>query len=110
MLILFEIALATFAVTYVLKFTDGPWDAFWYFRRWIGIQWQFDGDQEIEEYLDEDAGFWANLVQCWWCLSTWVALGWTILAVVLLGLSLAEAPFYWFASVALAGLVKKVVD
>lgn len=42
MLILIEIALATFAVTYILKFTDGPWDVFWKFRRWVGIQWQFD--------------------------------------------------------------------
>ena len=111
MLILIEIALATFAVTYLIRYTDGPFDIFWKLRRLVGIEWDYkSGTDEIEEWAGDDTGFFGSLIVCWWCLSTWVSAFWTILAVLLLGLSLAEAPFFWFGAVALAGLLKRYLN
>jgi len=83
---------------------------FYKIRRKIGIQLDLNEKQEFEEYVDSDSGFLASLVNCWWCFSTWIALFWTILAVCLLGLSLAEAPFIWFGAIAIAGVIEKVLD
>lgn len=110
MLILIEIALATFAVAYLIRYTDGPFDVLWEFRRKIGMEWGYDEKQEIVEYAEDGAGFLASLVSCWWCLSTWISAFWTALAVLLLGLSLTEAPFFWFGAITLSGIIKKVLD
>lgn len=106
-LMLIVIALATFAATYEIRDTDGPFDIFYNLRRKLNIV--HDGYEDIE-YADEQTGFWGSLVACWWCLSTWVSAFWTLLALALSKLSLTDAPFVWFASITLAGLVWKVIE
>jgi hypothetical protein len=109
-LCLLLISLATFAVTYELRYTDGPFDAFWNLRRAFGIQVQLDDKQESEEYADSGTGFFGSLMVCWWCLSTWVSAFWTGIAVVLLGLSILYAPFVWFGAVTISGMIKRYID
>ena len=70
------IGAATFAVTYLLRYTTGPFDIFSKFRNAVGIHTVVHekgtpGAYEVEEVADK---FFAKLVSCWWCLSTWVAL------------------------------------
>lgn len=104
------VSLATFASTYLMKYTDGPLDMFWKLRRKIGIQIDYAEISTGDEYIDADAGFLASLVYCWWCFSTWNAAFWTFAAVVLLKLPLAESPFIWFGAITIAGVIKRIID
>ena len=69
--------LAVWRVTHLLQAEDGPWDMSVHLRRVAG------------------AGFWARLLDCFYCLSLWVsapvtpliATGWTEGVVLWLGLS-----------------------
>ena len=47
--------LAVWRVTHLLSAEDGPWDLVVWMRRKAGI------------------GFWANLLDCFYCLSLWIA-------------------------------------
>jgi hypothetical protein len=48
-------ALAVWRVTHLLNAEDGPWDMFVFLRRVVGN------------------GFWGRLLDCFYCLSLWVA-------------------------------------
>ena len=51
--------LAVWRVTHLLQAEDGPWDMVVRFRLWLAD------------------GFWGRLLDCFYCLSIWVALaGW----------------------------------
>jgi hypothetical protein len=70
-------ALATWRLTHLLAFEDGPWDCLARLRARLG------------------AGFWGRLTDCFYCLSLWIALpitfamqpGWGHGLLVWLGLS-----------------------
>lgn len=47
--------LAVWRVTHLLNAEDGPGDVFVHFRRWLG------------------QGFWGSLLDCFYCLSMWIA-------------------------------------
>lgn len=49
-------ALAVWRITHVISLEEGPWSACTRLRRWAG------------------QGFWGQLVNCFYCLSVWVAL------------------------------------
>jgi hypothetical protein len=65
--------LAVFRVTHLLNAEDGPWDAAVHLRRWAGV------------------GFWGALLDCFHCLSLWVAAAFA----VLLGESWKERLLLW---------------
>jgi hypothetical protein len=72
-------ALSVWRVTHLLQAEDGPWDIVVRLRRWAGN------------------GSWGNLLDCFYCLSLWVAvpLAWlcgdTMIERVLLWLALSAA-------------------
>src|SRR5579871_2623969 len=47
--------LAVWRITHLLNAEDGPWQLLVRFRRWVG------------------EGFWGELLDCFYCLSLWVA-------------------------------------
>ena len=47
--------LAVWRITHLLNAEDGPWDLFVRFRRFVG------------------EGFWGSLLDCFYCLSVWIA-------------------------------------
>lgn len=96
-----ELAAATFAITYMIRFTDGPGDIFLRFRKLVGFTYIDRGD-EIVEVVDDK--FLPKLVECFWCFGTWIAL-----CVVLLN---TFVPFIvqWFAIIGIAGAVYMWLD
>jgi len=98
------IGLATFAITYLVQCTDGPFNIFNKFRLIAGIRTETYNKGTPGEYAIEvvDDKFFAKLVSCWWCMSTWVAL---VLTLVTL-----SHPVAWPAAIGLAGLMHKIVE
>jgi hypothetical protein len=79
--------LAVWRVTHLLNAEDGPWNLVFRLRRWVGT------------------GFWASLMDCFYCLSLWVAAP----AAYLVGASWMERGLLWPAISAGAILLERLV-
>lgn len=98
---------AVFGLTYILRYTNGPFDVFLEWRKFMGLVYiaVTNDSGRISEYLESVPDkFAAKLVNCFWCLSTWVAM--ILAAIVVL---LPGAFSLWliavFASVGLSGFI-----
>lgn len=80
--------LAVWRVTHLLYAEDGPWDTIVRVRRLAG------------------AGFWGRLLDCFYCLSLWIAAP----LAVLLGSGWAERLLLWPALSAGAILIERVTS
>lgn len=100
------IVFSSYGITYMIRYTYGPGDVFLKFRIWMGMRYKPLLDETgmhpagwIEEDWHEDSWH-AKLVQCFWCLNTWVSL-----ALVLLFPKLPIWIYVWFAIVGIAGFL-----
>ncbi len=80
--------LAVWRVTHLLQAEDGPWDVVVHLRRRAG------------------AGFWGQLLDCFYCLSVWIAVPFAIF----LGHTLGQGIMLWLALSAGAILVERATD
>ena len=80
--------LVVWRVTHLLAAEDGPFGLLARLRRWAG------------------SGFWGGLMDCFYCLSLWVAAP----VGVLLGSSWRERLFLWLALSGAAILVNRIAD
>jgi len=67
--------LAVWRITHLLQAEDGPWDVIFRIRKAVGN------------------GFWGSLMDCFYCLSIWIALPFGIL----LGNSILNSFILWMA-------------
>jgi hypothetical protein len=79
--------LAVWRVTHLLNAEDGPWDVIFRLRRWAGT------------------GFWASLMDCFYCLSLWIAAP----TAYLVGTSWMERGLLWPAISGAAILLERLV-
>lgn len=96
--------LVVFTVTYFMTLLDGPMDIFKRLREWAGIQHDAYGEHEVVPNK-----FFAKLLDCMWCTGTWVSAGVSVFTVIIIGASWYMWFYVWLVSIALAGLVNKVV-
>ncbi len=106
-------ALATFRLVSLLTREEGPFGAFDWIRARAGIRYVF-ADEGV--YVTQNAmpqgrrlvktvnGFWADLLNCPWCLSVWLAL--PAMACVWWGHWLPDVVATWLAISALACMVE----
>ncbi len=80
--------LAVWRITHLLQAEDGPWDVVVYLRRRVG------------------AGFWGQLLDCFYCLSVWIAAPFALY----LGETLGQRILLWLALSAGAILLERVTD
>jgi hypothetical protein len=80
--------LAVWRVTHLLYAEDGPWDSFVMLRRKAG------------------EGFWGGLLDCFYCLSLWIALP----LAIWIGLSWTERALLWPAFSAGAILLERMTS
>ena len=60
--VLLKFAFATFGITYLIRYTDGPFGIFAVFRLWMGIKKVPIG---VDEFLEDIGdGFFAKLFSC----------------------------------------------
>lgn len=80
--------LAVWRITHLLAKEDGPWDMIFKLRKQLG------------------QGFWGSLLDCFYCLSIWVALpfGWGE------GSTVQEKLLWWLAFSGAACLLEKVTN
>lgn len=74
---LFYLPLATFGLTWIIRFTDGPFHIFRRFRERVGIKYEpcyNDAGQEVDLIEEIPRGYFSELVGCFWCLSVNIAL------------------------------------
>lgn len=64
-------ALATWRVSHMLLYEEGPWSIFLQMRKRLGVQYAED-DTTVISYR-------YTITVCLWCLSIWIATGVTIL-------------------------------
>lgn len=69
--------LAVFSITFIIRYTDGPFDAFKKLRDVVGIydEPMYEGEVYIGvvEVVEGDK-FLAKLLSCYWCVSVWMSL------------------------------------
>lgn len=65
------LALATFRISSLLVKEDGPFGIFAKLRRAVGITVNEYGQREADTFLGE-------LLNCVWCVSVWVGVGWAV--------------------------------
>jgi hypothetical protein len=80
--------LSVWRITYLLHAEDGPWDVVVHLRRGVG------------------EGFWGQLLDCFYCLSVWIAAPFA----VVLGQTLGERILMWPALSAGAILLERITD
>ncbi|MFN8490976.1 MAG: DUF1360 domain-containing protein [Caldilineaceae bacterium] len=80
--------LAVWRITHLLQAEDGPWDVVVLLRRSAGT------------------GFWGQLLDCFYCLSVWIAAPFAIY----LGGTLGQRILLWFALSAGAILLERATD
>ena len=101
------IGLATFAITYVLRYTSGPFDVFERLREWAGITSVPVYNEGMEVvYIVEEIGdtYISKLYSCVWCTGTWVALALTLHYMP------DEWFLTWFAALGVAGILHEIIN
>lgn len=96
---LVTIGFASFTITYLVRYTDGPLGVFYTFRDIIGLYKYEDGEEEATNWF-------AELVECFPCFTTWVSL---FLCLVATKLNILDTVLIWFASVAVSLVLWKFV-
>jgi hypothetical protein len=72
--------LATFGMTYLICFTDGPFNIFKRLRMLAGVEYFM---MQGEEVWRPPTKFFAKLLVCHWCTGTWVSIIMSIAYVVI---------------------------
>lgn len=109
------VGLIAFAVTTMVKYTDGPLDIFLRVR--VLVRLEIPVAHPIPALAkkgitlgykeDEDpVGFFAKLFHCYWCLTSWISILFTyLLFVVMRSDSLSLFFFVWFAAIGVSGFL-----
>ena len=101
------VGLASFYVTYTVKYLEGPFGLYHKILLLTGNLLPVYGDDgEVVRYVDasiEDTDrFITKVVDCFWCLTTWVCLVVTIIYGSAMGMSIAQLFLVWLASAGLS--------
>lgn len=74
--LIFINGLAVFAMGWMLRYVDGPFDVFLKFRELCGISTEpvIDHDMKVGEVEIIADTFLAKLVSCFWCSATWLSI------------------------------------
>ena len=97
------VGLATFGVTYLVCYTDGPKDIFKNLRKFAGVEY-FMITPDDEGYKPPTK-FFAKLLICHWCTGTWIAILLSILYVLLVGGNFISLVWIIPASLGLSGIL-----
>lgn len=69
------IAIASYTITYMIRYTDGPFDAFKKLRTISGVMYDLVYIDSYETVVETIADTYsAKLISCFWCLCTWVSI------------------------------------
>ena len=72
--------LATWRISCLLLYEEGPFDIFTRLRNLIGIYEELDSEGDTQQYIDPDkSNFLTALFSCLYCLSIWLGFGFAIL-------------------------------
>jgi hypothetical protein len=101
------LTLSVFGFTYLLRWLDGPFHILKRFRMLVGIRYVLEGSEEVEE-VPEDNQL-AKLVACFWCLSTWVSIFFSLAYILMYRGTVVDWFFCTFACVAVSGMLNEIV-
>lgn len=93
---LIVLGLATWRLSSLLVWEDGPFHLFARIRELAGIKHDEDG----KPFMIPDR-FWATLLSCVWCASVWVATGWFVLWIFLPKLTMLGATVFALSGAAI---------
>jgi len=101
------VGLAAFYITYTVKYLEGPFGLYHKILSLTGNLLPVHGDDgEVVRYVDasiEDTDrFITKVVDCFWCLTTWVCLAVTIIYGLVIGMSIAQLFIVWLVSAGLS--------
>lgn len=110
------VGLASFYVTYTVRYLEGPFGAYHRILSWLGIHRVpvLDDIEHVVDYVEEYENmdsFITKLVRCFWCLTTWICLAFTVIYGLLVAMSVEQLFLVWLASAGLSGwLFERVPD
>jgi len=111
------LAIGVFGFTYLLRWLDGPFDVLKHFRMFMGIKYisvyesyPNESNMKISGEIEEIPNkFFAKLVGCFWCLSTWVSIFFCVTYAILHGFGIFETFVGIFICVGISGTVNEFV-
>src|SRR4030042_2545036 len=95
------ISIVSLGISYLMHDTDGPFDIFVKLKLLAGLYVVIDAGELLE--IDEPDTFFAKLLRCFWCTTTWVSLFVTLAYILVLGYDMKMVLFAWMFSVGLSG-------
>lgn len=98
---LFLLSLTVWRIGSLVGNEDGPYKIFFRFREWAGIKEFYD--EEIDKTLL------VGILECFWCLSVWVAIGVCGLAVIADLITLKEMFFFILATSAISIMIEEKI-
>lgn len=108
------IGFCSFFITYVIRYTTGPFDIFIWFREKIGIVnlpiMRGNDITGYKESIETPDKFVTKLVACFWCFTTWITFVVSILYFALFVVPWALFPFLWLASAGLSAFLHAMVE
>ena len=110
------VGLASFYITYTVKYLEGPFGLYHKILLLTGnLLPVYDDDGEVVRYVEASVEttnrFITKVVDCFWCLTTWVCLAVTIIYGLVTGMSIAQSFLVWLASAGLSSwLFERISD
>lgn len=97
------VGIATLGITYLLCYTDGPFNVFHNMRSLLGVEYIYIDDEE--EVYRPPTKFFAKLILCHWCTGTWVAILLSVLYVILIRIDALQLIYIIPGSLAISGVI-----
>lgn len=98
------VALITYAVVHLLKYTDGPFGIFYHIRTVVGLEWDsFHQQEHVNE--ENKLSFIGEMLDCFWCTATWTSLAVALLYRYIFSEALFTFPFVWLSALGLVGIL-----
>lgn len=109
---LLKVALVTFSIAYMVRYTFGPFGVFLKLRKLVGIPYVdvYKDDDTIIDSIEQDIPHkhhLAMLLGCIWCLSVWIAT--CVVFWLYNGVSLTDGTALVFCSTAIVGVLHGII-
>lgn len=109
--------ICSFTITFLMRYTEGPFDIFAHFRRFVRMEipiilHDHNGEPVIAGWAEDEEPelFFAKLVYCFWCFTAWISFLVSLFVFITFNLdNILLFPLLWFFATGVSGILNSVL-